>query len=95
MYRVHSFSSSMLLYKYRNEETGLFSAPSQSMVQQLWMDVQQFEEASDEPMLLWSLCHSAMHHTQIFSKETEHFAGEILLAKQEIIKSLAELVRNL
>ena len=29
---------------------------------------------------------------QIFSKETEHFAGEILLAKQEIIKSLAELV---
>lgn len=57
-----------------NEETGLFSAPSQSMVQQLWMDVQQFEE--------------------IFSKETEHFAGEILLAKQEIIKSLAELVEQ-
>ena len=40
-------------------------------------------------------CHAGMHHIQIFSKETEHFAGEILLAKQEIIKSLAELVRNL
>ena len=35
----------------RDEETGLFSAPSESTVQQLWMDVQQFEEASNEWML--------------------------------------------
>ena len=38
--------------------------------------------------------HLATHYVQIFSKETEHFAGETLLAKQEIVKSLAELVRK-
>lgn len=36
---------------HRDEETGLFSAPSDNMVHQLWMDVQQFEEASDEHIL--------------------------------------------
>ena len=46
------FHHHCLFYKYRDEETGLFSAPSESTVQQLWMDVQQFEEASDEPVLL-------------------------------------------
>ena len=49
LFKLHSFLHHCLLYKYRDEETGLFSAPSESMVQQLWMDVQQFEEASDKP----------------------------------------------
>ena len=34
-----------LLYNiYSDEETGLFSAPTESTVQQLWTDIQQFEE---------------------------------------------------
>ena len=37
---------------YRDEQTGMFSAPSLGMVQQLWMDVQQFEEAGALSMYL-------------------------------------------
>jgi len=59
------------------------------------MDVQQFEEASDGCITFRHLLPHHTPYTQIFSKETEHFAGETLLAKQEIIKSLAELVSSI
>ena len=80
----------LLLVTHSDEETGVFTPPTEKMVQQLWMDVQQFQEVS-------AACHHVTYQLsilliQIFSKETEHFAGETLLAKQEVVKSLAELV---
>ncbi|XP_065918337.1 axonemal dynein light chain domain-containing protein 1-like isoform X2 [Dysidea avara] len=57
-----------------DEETGIFTAPDDKVVFQLWKDIQGFQET--------------------FSKEGEHFAGEVLLSKQETIKSLAELVER-
>ena len=39
---------------YRDEQTGIFAVPSIGMVQQLWMDIHQFEEAGVEHVLSYN-----------------------------------------
>ena len=39
---------------YRDEQTGMFVAPSIGVVQQLWMDIHQFEEAGVEYLLSYN-----------------------------------------